>query len=67
MLLWRAATAAPKIDSAPRKDIAFYKGQIKTAEFFIDTLLPVTLGKMDAIQAASPAAIEIDDDSFGDL
>jgi len=67
MLLWRAATAAPKIDSAPRKDIAFYKGQIKTAEFFIDTLLPVTLGKMDAIDAASPAAIEMDDDYFGGL
>jgi alkylation response protein AidB-like acyl-CoA dehydrogenase len=67
MLLWRAATAAPKIEGANRKDIPFYRGQVKTAQFFMDTVLPVTRGKMDSIQAASPAAVEMEDDSFGGL
>jgi alkylation response protein AidB-like acyl-CoA dehydrogenase len=67
MLLWRAETAAPKIEEANRKDLPFYKGQVKTAQFFIDTVLPITRGKMESIQAASPAALEIEEDSFGGL
>jgi hypothetical protein len=67
MLLWRAATAAPKIGGAKGKDLPFYKGQIKTAQFFIETVLPVTRGKLDSIQAASPAALEMEEDSFGGL
>ncbi len=66
MLLWRAAIAAERLDGkAGKKDQAFYEGQIKSAEFFIRTLLPVTLGKMDAIKANCAAAVEIEDDSFG--
>ncbi len=64
MLLWRAETAAPKIQGAKGRDLPFYKGQVKTAQFFIETVLPVTKGKMDSIQAGSPAALEIDEDSF---
>jgi hypothetical protein len=67
MLLWRAETAASKIEGAKGRDLPFYKGQIKTAQFFIETVLPVTRGKMKSIQAASPAALEIDEDSFGGL
>ena len=67
MLLWRAATAAPKLSSAGKKDAAFYDGQVKTAQFFIDTELPVTLGKMNAIALGSPAAIEMPDEGFGGL
>ncbi|UCH23081.1 MAG: acyl-CoA dehydrogenase [Deltaproteobacteria bacterium] len=68
MLLWRAAVAVQKLSSKPKnKEVAFYKGQIKTAEFFIKTELPAAMGKMDAIKKASAAAIEIDDDSFGGL
>jgi alkylation response protein AidB-like acyl-CoA dehydrogenase len=67
MLLWRAETAAPKIENASRKDLPFYRGQVKTAQFFIDMVLPITRGKMDSIQAASPAALEIEDDSFGGI
>jgi hypothetical protein len=29
------------------------------------TILPVTLGKMNAIMAGNPAAVEIDEKSFG--
>ncbi len=67
MLLWRAELAALKIEGANRRDVPFYKGQLKTALFFIDTVLPTTRGKMESIQAASPAALEIEDDSFGGL
>jgi alkylation response protein AidB-like acyl-CoA dehydrogenase len=68
MLLWRALVAAKKISAGPqKKEVVFYNGQIKTAEFYIHTELPVTMGKMNAIKSASAAAIQIDDDSFGGL
>jgi alkylation response protein AidB-like acyl-CoA dehydrogenase len=66
MLLWRATVADQKLTAGiNKKDRAFYDGQIKAAEFFINTELPVTMGKMNAIEAASAAAIEIEDDAFG--
>ncbi len=66
MLLWRANVAATKLaGGAKQKDEAFYKGQIKSADFFINTVLPVTLGSMDSIVKGSKAAIEIEEASFG--
>ena len=66
MLLWRAATAAETLaGGSGQKDREFYEGQVKTAEFFIETELPVTLGKMDAIAGSCPAALEISDAGFG--
>jgi hypothetical protein len=68
MLLWRAAVASEKLAGKPkRKDVAFYEGQIKTAEFFIKTELPLTAGRMEAISGGCAAAIEIDDEGFGGL
>ena len=68
MLLWRAVVASEKLAAKPKgKDVAFYQGQIKTAEFFIQTELPLTSGKMDAIKGGCAAAIEIADESFGGL
>jgi alkylation response protein AidB-like acyl-CoA dehydrogenase len=68
MLLWRAVVASEKLAAKPKKkDVAFYEGQIKTAEFFIRTELPLTFGKMEAIQDGCAAAIEIADDGFGGL
>ncbi len=67
MLLWRAVVAIQKLDGAKKKDVAFYEGQIKTAEFFINTELPVTLGKMNAIEASCAAALEIPDEGFGGI
>jgi hypothetical protein len=68
MLLWRAVVAAEKLAAEPKKkDVAFYEGQIKTAEFFIRTELPLTFGKMEAIQDGCAAAIEISDEGFGGL
>ncbi|MGB9499481.1 MAG: acyl-CoA dehydrogenase, partial [Dissulfuribacterales bacterium] len=51
MLLWRAVIAFRHLSGgSKKKDAAFYQGQIKTAEFFIRTLIPVTMGKLDAIK-----------------
>jgi hypothetical protein len=66
MLLWRARIAAEKLAAgAKEKDRVFYEGQIKSAEFFGFTVLPVTQGKMRAILAADSSAVEIPDDAFG--
>lgn len=66
MLLWRATIAQERIESKPRKkDHDFYTGQLKSAQFFIGSILPVTLGKMASIINFNGAAIEISDTSFG--
>lgn len=66
MLLWRAAVAAEKLaGKVKKKDFCFYQGQIKSAEFFFGTVLPVTHGKMSAVEALCPAALEFDDAAFG--
>jgi alkylation response protein AidB-like acyl-CoA dehydrogenase len=64
--LWRAAVAVAALEKgAKKKDAAFYEGQVKSAEFFIHTILPVTHGKMKAILETNGAAIEIADEAFG--
>ncbi|SDU30150.1 acyl-CoA dehydrogenase [Desulfobacula phenolica] len=79
MHLWRASIAAPilaqKIGSLEKKtvaakaeknkDIAFYAGQIESANFFIHTLLPSAYGKMDAILEGDSSVEDILDVSFG--
>jgi hypothetical protein len=68
MLLWRALTAASQLAAKPgKKDLAFYEGQIRTAEFFIGTELPATMGKMNAIADGCAAAIQISDEGFGGI
>ena len=64
--LWRAAVASKAMENGPeKKEKAFYEGVIKSAEFFIRTILPVTRGRMEAILDNCGAAVEIDEDSFG--
>jgi alkylation response protein AidB-like acyl-CoA dehydrogenase len=66
MLLWRARIALERLAAGPKeKDALYYEGQIKSAEFFVQTLLPVTFGKMNAILAAGSAAVDIPEDAFG--
>jgi alkylation response protein AidB-like acyl-CoA dehydrogenase len=65
MLLWRASIAAQQIEKgAKKKDAAFYEGQMKSAEFFVHSILPVTLGKINAILAGNDAVITISEDAF---
>ena len=66
LLLWRATIAAEALEKgAKKKDVAFYNGQLKSAEFFVHSILPITLGKMEAILETNGAAVEIDEASFG--
>ena len=66
LLLWRASIAAQNLENgAKKKDAAFYEGQIKSAEFFAHSILPISLGKMNVILAAGSEAIDISADAFG--
>lgn len=79
MLLWRAVVARPALDELidgangeeleklieKNKNAAFYAGQIKSAEYFIEAILPVTLGRMNAIESNSKAIVDIPEPSFG--
>ncbi|MEE8432644.1 MAG: acyl-CoA dehydrogenase [Candidatus Desulfatibia sp.] len=66
MLLWRATVAAQKLEKGARKkDVAFYEGQLKSTEFFVHSILPITMGKFNAILTTNGAAVEILEDSFG--
>jgi len=79
MLLWRARIAADGLlkiagsldpgsrrqAAASSKDAAFYEGQIQTAAYFCNSLLPAVMGRMDAVKAVHPAAVEMPEDGFG--
>ncbi|MBL0712645.1 MAG: acyl-CoA dehydrogenase C-terminal domain-containing protein [Desulfosarcina sp.] len=79
MLLWRAVTAQSKLSEImgnvddekksqkieKNKGTAFYDGQIKTARYFINSMLPVTLGRMDAVMTNESAPVDITDIAFG--
>lgn len=66
MLLWRATIAARQLEKGgKKKDIPFYEGQLMSAEYFIRTVLPVTLGRMKGIADTCAAAVEIPDEAFG--
>lgn len=66
MLLWRGVIAATRLSNgAKKKDLDFYDGQIKTADYFITNILPVTHGKIASIKAFGNAAIEITDKGLG--
>ncbi len=78
MLLWRAQAAHPALEKllksskensldkilSSNKNAAFYHGKITTAEFFIHTLLPVTMGKLDAIMVGKHPGVTIHENSF---
>ncbi len=79
MHLWRASVAAPKLakkagsldreavitKAKKNRDAAYYAGQMESAKFFINTLLPSAYGKMDAIIEGDTSVEDILDISFG--
>ena len=79
MLLWRAGISATKLvkkagssdqkvilaKAEKNKDVAFYLGQIKTAQYFINSILPITVGKLNAIGVGDNSTVEMPDVSFG--
>jgi len=64
MLLWRANVAAKKLEKKSKLS-AYYEGQIKNIDFFANAILPITMGKMDALLNTNTAIVDIMDDSFG--
>ncbi len=64
MLLWRATIAAEKLEKAKRKDKAFYEGIIKSLHFFVETQLPITLGRFNALMNTSSVAMDMDLSNF---
>ena len=79
MLLWRASAASTKLDKIlgdaddekkktkinKNKDAAYYHGQIQTARYFINSVLPGTIGKMNAISNIEAAPVKITNAGFG--
>ena len=79
MLLWRAMVASPKLagifgdaDEAKKRDMveknkeaAFYSGQIHTARYFINSVIPATVGKMNAINKLDSAVVDMSETAFG--
>ncbi|MFZ5572521.1 MAG: acyl-CoA dehydrogenase [Thermodesulfobacteriota bacterium] len=66
MHLWRAAVALPKRDDGRfARDKAFYAGQVNGARYFINSILPATLGKMNAIASMDSVVSEMSEDAFG--
>nr|MBL0714468.1 acyl-CoA dehydrogenase C-terminal domain-containing protein [Desulfobacterales bacterium] len=79
MLLWRAVAARPGLkkilgdrtgedrrrECERNRKAAYYEGQMHSARYFINTLLPVTLGKMDSIRALDHAVVELPEAGFG--
>ncbi len=79
MLLWRAVVAAPKLDHLTAgidnekkkvkletdKQAAFYHGQLQSARYFINAVLPITLGRLAAVRASDDAVIAISERGFG--
>jgi alkylation response protein AidB-like acyl-CoA dehydrogenase len=64
MLLWRATIAAEKLETAKKKDKSFYAGIIKSLQFYVDTQLPITLGRFNALMNTSSVAVDMDDTMF---
>lgn len=79
MLLWRAMVAAPKLNELvggldvgaraekinKNKSAAFYEGQLKSSEYFIHSILPVTEGRLSAIANGNKAIVTISEAAFG--
>ena len=81
MHLWRASVAVPALEKIvgdldeeartkkirSNKNAAFYDGILKTARYYIRSVLPISIGKMAAINGMDDAPVEMDEKSFGGL
>ena len=66
MLMWRARVAAEALAAGSKeKDAVYYEGQLKNAEFYTQIMLPVTMGRIEAILSGSSVAVDIPEDAFG--
>ena len=63
MHLWRACIATKKLKALDeqklkKKDKTFYQGIVTTARFYLETVLPVTQGRMKSIRGLSSASLD---------
>ncbi|MBU0971289.1 MAG: acyl-CoA dehydrogenase [Proteobacteria bacterium] len=66
MHLWRAIAANRSLDTVTKeKDKIFYQGIITVARFYMETVLPITHGRMTSVQGLSGAALDMADQAFG--
>ncbi len=66
MHLWRAICASDCLGRVKKeKDRVFYRGIITSARFYLETVLPITHGRMMSVQGLSSAALDMEDLSFG--
>jgi alkylation response protein AidB-like acyl-CoA dehydrogenase len=79
MLLWRAIAAYPKLKkftgdlsdeaylstAAKNKTAGFYDGQIRSARYFIQSILPVTKGRLDSINQQCDTPLDMPETAFG--
>ncbi len=79
MWIWRAAVAHPRLEAIAKgmdphkvsmavqadRNAAFYAGQINTAQWFVQTILPVTMGKIQSVRIGCRSAVTMDEKSFG--
>jgi len=64
MHLWRATLATQKLETAKKKDQAFYQGIIKTFQFYVETQVPITHGRITALMNTSSTAVEMENSMF---
>jgi hypothetical protein len=64
--LLRAHTAKNILENGKvkKKDIAFYEGQIFTAKYFIESILPCAVGKMKSVENTTSSIMEIPEEAF---
>jgi hypothetical protein len=79
MHVWRATIAATQmekivgsLDSAERikqaavkKEVAFFEGVLQTATFFMNVVVPITIGKMTGINSGDTAIIDVPEAALG--
>lgn len=69
MHLWRACAAEDKLKNGSKppkgKEKAYYTGVLTCARFYIETVLPVTAGRMASIRGLSNAALQMEDKAYG--
>jgi len=62
---WRLDLKSRQEKANKNKETAFYEGQLQSAKYFINSILPITMGKMNAIEAGDADTVEIPEASFG--
>ena len=81
MHAWRATVAATQLEkiagsldrskrmqlAGVNKEAAYYEGVLQTAKFYMNVMIPVTIGKMIAIESCDTAILDIPEVALGNL